>query len=496
MSTTLEPGSLVNNRYQIQQVINQAKSERIYLVEDREQYSETCILKKFISIESDRGVIVGEYFQQQLTLLQGLRHPQVQLVKNFFWKGEQLFIVQSYVEGQTYQELLRSGLSLTEPEAIQLLNQILPVLTYLHSQQITHGDISPSHLLLRIHDNLPVLTDFGVMQDIRTQMGVETTETKLLDKVRELPVGFISPGSGEDLYALALTVMMLLTGQDIQVLFNSQTQTWDWERWKLVSDQFAEVLNRMLAVQPTNRFSSADAVLQAINFSPVTNPVPSPISPVPTIPPTTLLSQTTEVSSLLNRSSYQPSTVASQPPVGASFQPEPTNTTASGLKDWQKAGITGGVIGAFILAAVLISAKFQNLPVLKSTPQHTIAQQEISSQQISPSPSISQQSIGWIRIGAVENTSGNASDGEPLISTSQIVTIAPTIVPTIGEQVTVITGVNLRKGAPKPPDYKLLDQVSILQPGQKLIILSLKTFTDPTTSSPYTVVWAEVGLPE
>ncbi len=169
MSSILEPGSLVNNRYQIQQVINQAKSERIYLVEDREQYSETCILKKFISIESDRGVIVGEYFQQQLTLLQGLRHPQVQLVKNFFWKSEQLFIVQSYVEGQTYQELLRSRLSLTEPEAIQLLNQILPVLTYLHSQQITHGDISPSHLLSRIHDNLPVLTDFGVMQDIRTQ---------------------------------------------------------------------------------------------------------------------------------------------------------------------------------------------------------------------------------------------------------------------------------------------------------------------------------------
>jgi serine/threonine-protein kinase len=126
----------------------------------------------------------------------------------------------------------------------------------------------------------------------------------------------------------------------------------------------------MLAVQPTNRFSSADAVLQAINSSPVTNPVPPTISPVPTILPTTPLSQTTEVSSLLNRSSYQPSTAASQPPIGASFQPEPTNTTASGLKDWQKAGITGGVIGVCLVGGLWLTRQQFSQP----TPQASVAQ--------------------------------------------------------------------------------------------------------------------------
>lgn len=67
--------------------------------------------------------------------------------------------------------------------------------------------------------------------------------------------------------------------------------------------------------------------------------------------------------------------------------------------------------------------------------------------------------------------------------------------PSVGEQVTLITGVNLRNSFPQPPDYKLPEKVSVLQPGQKLVIHSIKTFTDPTTPSPYTAVWAEVGLP-
>lgn len=98
--------------------------------------------------------------------------------------------------------------------------------------------------------------------------------------MREIPVD-IPSGVDEDLYALAVTVVMLLTGKDIQDLFNSQTQTWDWEKWKLVSDQLSEVLNRMLAVQPTNRFESANAVLQALNSSPIPPPPPPYLSFTP-----------------------------------------------------------------------------------------------------------------------------------------------------------------------------------------------------------------------
>ncbi|MBD2080607.1 hypothetical protein [Leptolyngbya sp. FACHB-17] len=120
---------------------------------------------------------------------------------------------------------------------------------------------------------------------------------------------------------------------------------------------------------------------------------------------------------------------------------------------------------------------------------------DICSTSASSSSDSKVQSIGWIRLGAVRNTSGSASTGEPLVATSQPVTITPTRVPTINDPVVVITGVNVRVDYPKPPDYKLQEKVSTLTPNQMIVILEIKTFVDQNSSSNNTIIWARVGVP-
>ncbi|MBI4780976.1 MAG: hypothetical protein HY785_06590 [Oscillatoriophycideae cyanobacterium NC_groundwater_1537_Pr4_S-0.65um_50_18] len=119
---------------------------------------------------------------------------------------------------------------------------------------------------------------------------------------------------------------------------------------------------------------------------------------------------------------------------------------------------------------------------------------------VTPSPSAPSsptqvKPIGWIRLGAIRDASGNASTGEPLIATTQPVTITPMQVPAINDQVEVISGVNVRVAYPKPPDYQLQDQVSVLTANQKIVILEIKAFADQKSSTNSTVVWARVGLP-
>ncbi|MBW4630879.1 MAG: DUF4101 domain-containing protein [Iphinoe sp. HA4291-MV1] len=398
---SLELGCLVKERYQVKQIFKQTPSETVYLTQDQVRYGEDCILREFISTEVGKAAIVGEAFQQQLTKLQTLKHPQIQQIEDFFWDSKGLFIVQSYIEGQNYQELLRHRSPLTEPEAIALLNQILSVLSDLHSQQITHRDISASHILLRSHDNLPVLTNFGVMTDILTQMGGETAEIKLSERVRRLSGAIISPGIDEDLYALAVTVVMLLTDQELEVLFNSQTQIWEWENWKLVSDQFAYVLNRMLAMQPINRFKSADAVLQALNtLLTATVPVapPPPIVPTAPIPSPTPLNQSipNSVQPTYNSyNSYQQPTVLSPPDINTFSQPQTTHTTRPfGSKDWLKAIIAGVVIGLCVIGASFwwltrqrSSQSTQQASVASSNPSPSAANSSpLASVGVTPSP--------------------------------------------------------------------------------------------------------------
>ena len=101
--------------------------------------------------------------------------------------------------------------------------------------------------------------------------------------------------------------------------------------------------------------------------------------------------------------------------------------------------------------------------------------------------------LGWVRLGSVNNTNGSATVGEKLIRTTQAVTIDPPEVPEKGDRVTIVNSVNLRADVPKPPTYRLTDQIAIIQPGEKVTISELSTFVDSTSYSKYTVVWAKIS---
>jgi serine/threonine protein kinase len=47
----------------------------------------------------------------------------------------------------------------------------LPILSYIHSLNIIHRDISPDNLILRNADNLPILIDFGGVKQLPAYQG-------------------------------------------------------------------------------------------------------------------------------------------------------------------------------------------------------------------------------------------------------------------------------------------------------------------------------------
>ena len=370
MNTSQGLGSLINNRYLIQEIIKQGKYESIYLVEDQARSSENFLLRQFIAREGgNKAVEVGELFKQQLNLLKILQHPQIQQLQDFFWQGKSLSIVQGYLEGTTYQDLLKNKSTFSESEAIYFLNQVLPVLIYLHNQGIVHDDICPSNIYLRHPDNLPILSNFGVISDIMNQMVIERTQTRIVDEIQTLSGVFIPPGVSRDLYTLAVTVIILLTGQEINILFNSQTQTWEWENWKVITDQLATVLNTMLSKRESDRFPSANAVLQALNF---------PLAAIPSAPIPIISTAAIPINT-----PFIPPTVVSYQPDSYAFQTTPTNNISSGLKDWHKALILGCAIGFFILVAILLTRKYSPQPVAQQ-----LNNQVNISPPVTPSPSV------------------------------------------------------------------------------------------------------------
>ena len=72
-----------------------------------------------------------------------------------------------------------------------------------------------------------------------------------------------------DLHDLALTALILLTGQ---YFYDSESNSWDWTKSKQISDQRKDVLTRMLG--SGQRFNNIEEVLSALNavFIPVKCP--------------------------------------------------------------------------------------------------------------------------------------------------------------------------------------------------------------------------------
>ncbi|MEG4224842.1 serine/threonine-protein kinase [Microcoleus sp. N9_B2] len=303
MNNPIYPGITLNNHYRIVRELGHGGFGRTYLAEDAHRFNEPCVLKEFApQVHGSYALQKSEeLFEREAGVLYKLQHNQIPRFRELFRVSISdrgyLFLVQDYVPGQTYRFLLdarkRQGLRFIEAEINQLLIQILPVLEYIHSLGVIHRDISPDNLILRSSDGMPVLIDFGGVKQVAATVeslfaeanGTLAPATRIgklgYAPVEQMQMGIVSPHS--DLYALAATVLVLLTGKEPHQLLDSHTLNWNWRGECSLSPNLSLVLDKMLAQQPSQRYSSAREVMLALSGNP---PLQQPLPPAPDFGPT------------------------------------------------------------------------------------------------------------------------------------------------------------------------------------------------------------------
>ncbi|MBW4573502.1 MAG: serine/threonine protein kinase [Tolypothrix carrinoi HA7290-LM1] len=259
------------------------------------------------------------------------------------------------IRGVSINTRLQQGLRFSEGEVRQLLLQILPVLDYIHSLGVIHRDISPDNLILRSVDQLPILIDFGGVKQVVATVASEyyqhgagaTPPATLLGKVgyapsEQMQTGLVSPHS--DLYALAATVLVLLTGRQPQELIDTYTLTWQWRREVSLSPNLEQVLERMLSPIPGDRFQSARQVLNALN------------SPYVNYPPTQSTEPTSATVAVAPPSPLPPNPTLPSPTPPSPDIPQPKNSWTSG-KSLLVGLALAGVVGVGWLGTNLILSR-------------------------------------------------------------------------------------------------------------------------------------------
>jgi serine/threonine protein kinase len=269
-SSPLPVGTILENNYKIIKELGQGGFARTYLAVNLRRFNENCVLKQFAPQVGANLAKATELFEREANVMYNLSHDQIPRFREQFKvqtiAGESLFIVQDYVDGDNYLEMIdRRGKLFSEKEACEFLQQILPVLDYIHSLDVIHRDISPDNIICRQVDGKPVLIDFGAVREAAAKYS--QTSATVIGKVGYAPEeqmrrGQVLPSS--DLYALAATTLTLLTGEQPEKLYNTQLAIWDWSRHIKLSGGMNKLLHKMLSYRPDKRYPSAAAVLAAL----------------------------------------------------------------------------------------------------------------------------------------------------------------------------------------------------------------------------------------
>ncbi len=186
--------------------------------------------------------------------------PQVQ---EFF------YLVQEFVDGADLRQEIATRGKFSEAEIVDVLQQILPVLQFIHDNGAIHRDIKPDNIVRETAVGEGVgklfLIDFGAVKQVAA--GVSAQSSIVFGTQGYAPPEQVS---GEpvypstDLYALGVTCLYLLTGKRPQELMESPTRRWNWRVWAGASDRLAAILDRMVMPSPGDRFESAAGVLAAL----------------------------------------------------------------------------------------------------------------------------------------------------------------------------------------------------------------------------------------
>ena len=267
---------LLGSRYKVIQVLASGGFSRTYVAEDMQRPgSPRCVVKQFLPANQNPDIlpVARRLFHTEAQTLERLgKHDQIPRLLAYFEENEEFYLVQELIEGHPLSDELQKGKKQSQAYVIDLLQDVLKILEFVHGQGVIHRDIKPSNLIRRASDGKLVLIDFGAVKDIGNQITDAPDCTVMTVTIgtkgympREQMAG--QPRYSSDIYALGAIALKSLTSIDPWDLpHDSNTSEIIWRDKATVSVTVAAIIDQMVRCYWGDRYQSATEVLQALQM--------------------------------------------------------------------------------------------------------------------------------------------------------------------------------------------------------------------------------------
>ena len=274
-------GELLQNRFELQELISDGPAAQVYRAFDR-QLGLPVAVKRLV----DAAPASRARFIREAQCLRQLSSNHVIDVHELFANATRPFMVMPWLKGETLRRRIRQTGGLTLETCRSILVQLCDGLAKVHAAGLVHRDIKPSNVLLT-DDGTAVLIDFGVawagVSDPSKPPGAASVKQTKPGRAHAVPLtesqvavgtpAYMAPEvlRGEarnnqpavDVYALGVLAHEMLT---MQVPGGTPTRLDQLGRAvdAGVSQPFADVIERALAAHPSARYRDASELYAAL----------------------------------------------------------------------------------------------------------------------------------------------------------------------------------------------------------------------------------------
>ncbi|NND92128.1 MAG: serine/threonine protein kinase [Granulosicoccus sp.] len=254
--------------YSVHSVLGQGGFATVYLA-TQQSLNRQVALKIMNPAYASDADLCERFIREGHDLAIVSEHPSIVTVYDVGHVGNLYYIAMQYLPGPTLKQLLRSDKPYQHP--LYIIRRIAEALAFAHAKGYVHRDIKPANILFNGQGEA-VLSDFGIAKthnrdEQLTQMGQLVGTELYMSREQALRVEHLDGRS--DIYSLGVVFYETLTRRHPYTGTGSESvlsQHINAPVPQLPESeaQFQPLIDRMMAKNPTDRYSSADELIADI----------------------------------------------------------------------------------------------------------------------------------------------------------------------------------------------------------------------------------------
>lgn len=268
-------GTLLGNRYRIEQLIGVGGMAEVYMAQDTKE--DKVVAVKILKDEFANNHEFVKKFVNESKVLAGLSHPSIVEIFDVNFDGNPKFMVMEYIDGITLKEYMETNNGpLSWKDTVHFTIQILRALQHAHARGVVHRDIKPHNIMLFTDGTVKVM-DFGISKIAREEVKSSTEHT--LGSVH-----YISPEQAQgqltdeksDIYSLGCVLYEMLTGKKpfdsdagavtVALMHSNDVAPSPRSINPNIPIGLEEIINKAMEKKPSKRYQSASEMIQALQM--------------------------------------------------------------------------------------------------------------------------------------------------------------------------------------------------------------------------------------